>query len=108
MTEEQKRIASEFDEFMKLKNFCGGDHCSGLWNLECDAVKHHEDCELITKLKAKQFIFDQIETHDKELVEKIEKKQEEIKEMYGELDLDRSYWQVAGLQDAIEIIKNLK
>lgn len=60
----------EFNE-LKPTKFCGeGNHCSGLWNLECEDIKHFIDINnrenLITRNVAKRFLHSKIEKAVKE------------------------------------------
>lgn len=66
-----------FDEFVKPKTFCGGDHCSGLWNINCDDIGHNDGRKLVTANKAKEFTLSELDKRDGEWRDKIKKAIEE-------------------------------
>lgn len=72
----EKDWKTRFDEYLKPKVFCGKGYCTGLWNIQCDDLKHPDGRELCTISKVKSFIQQLIKEEKIKLVEEEEKIEE--------------------------------
>lgn len=72
-----KKSLKRFDDFIRPRIYCGGDGCSGFWNLECDDINHNDGRILISRRKAEQFLISELNRRDREIADKVFKRIEE-------------------------------